>query len=580
MMNGVLGDLISTKARHRGIQGFVVDGLIRDLPDIQALEDFPVFARGVSPIGPLHRGPGEINHPISAGGIVVNPGDVIVGDRNGVVVVPRGIADDLLDRLRTRAAVEADYTAAVAARRLRQRLGRPSPGGERRRAPPARRGPLSAMLLRDDERARGPRDEPNPPAVLLGGSANAVSVARSLCAAGVPVVALGHAGSPVRHSRACATFVDLGREDGVQERWLRWLEDGPRGAVLLPCDDDSLELVVTRRRELTALGYRLVEADDAVARDMLDKNRTYELARGLGIPAPRTVTVRTMADVDAAAGDLEYPCALKPVHSHRFQRRTGTGVKAFVVHDAGELRERFAYAQERGVEMLVTEIILGSDDRIFGFHTYLDEDGEPLFGLTKRKLRQHPVGFGLGSYHETVHDAEVAQLGLRLPAGRRAARAGERRVQARRARRRLKLIECNHRFTAPNEQLRIAGIDVALLVYNRILGRPLPAVGEPRAGVRLWHPGQDFRSFLELRRRGDLTTAGWLRSVARPQHLPLFRWDDPQPSLALQATRARRVWDKRLGRSAGATPSLDAGPVRAHRAEEALAAVAPGGHGR
>jgi regulator of RNase E activity RraA len=113
MMNGVLGDLISTKARHRGVQGYVVDGLIRDLPDIQALGDFPVFARGVSPIGPLHRGPGEINHAICAGGIVVKPGDVIVGDLNGVVVVPREIADELLERLRTRADVEADYTAAV-----------------------------------------------------------------------------------------------------------------------------------------------------------------------------------------------------------------------------------------------------------------------------------------------------------------------------------------------------------------------------------------------------------------------------------------------------------------------------------
>jgi len=113
MMNGVVGDLISTKARHRGIQGFVVDGLIRDLPDIRALEDFPVFARGVSPIGPLHRGPGEINHSVSAGGIVVHPGDIIVGDLNGVVVVPRGIAPELLERLRTRVAVEADYTDAV-----------------------------------------------------------------------------------------------------------------------------------------------------------------------------------------------------------------------------------------------------------------------------------------------------------------------------------------------------------------------------------------------------------------------------------------------------------------------------------
>ena len=113
-MNAVLGDLISTKARHRGVAGFIVDGLIRDLPAILALGDFPVFARGVTPIGPLHRGPGEINHPISCGGIVVNPGDIVMGDLNGIVVVPRQIADELLASLRAKAAGEAGYTAAVA----------------------------------------------------------------------------------------------------------------------------------------------------------------------------------------------------------------------------------------------------------------------------------------------------------------------------------------------------------------------------------------------------------------------------------------------------------------------------------
>ena len=113
-LTAVLGDLVCTKARHRGIAGFVVDGLIRDLPAIRALGDFPVFARGVTPIGPLHRGPGETNPPISAGGIVVQPGDVIVGDLNGVVVAPRDIAGELLRRLRERAAVEAEYTAGVA----------------------------------------------------------------------------------------------------------------------------------------------------------------------------------------------------------------------------------------------------------------------------------------------------------------------------------------------------------------------------------------------------------------------------------------------------------------------------------
>jgi len=113
-MTAVLGDLISTKARHRGIAGFIIDGLIRDLEGIRALGDFPVFARGVTPIGPLHRGPGEINCPVSAGGVVVHPGDVVVGDLNGVVVVPRTIADDLLERLRAGARKESDYVSAVA----------------------------------------------------------------------------------------------------------------------------------------------------------------------------------------------------------------------------------------------------------------------------------------------------------------------------------------------------------------------------------------------------------------------------------------------------------------------------------
>jgi regulator of RNase E activity RraA len=111
----VLGDLISTKARYRGIGGFVVDGLVRDLPAIQALVDLPVFARGVTPIGPLHRGPGEINYPASVGGIVVHPGDLVIGDQSGVVVVPRECAEEVVASLEQQAPAEAAYASAVAA---------------------------------------------------------------------------------------------------------------------------------------------------------------------------------------------------------------------------------------------------------------------------------------------------------------------------------------------------------------------------------------------------------------------------------------------------------------------------------
>ena len=112
-MNAVLGDLVSTKAKHRGVQGFVVDGLIRDLPSIQDLQTFPVFARGTTPIGPLHRGPGEINFPICLGGVVVNPGDLIVGDAAGVVVVPQDIAENLLVQLKHHKTSMATYFESV-----------------------------------------------------------------------------------------------------------------------------------------------------------------------------------------------------------------------------------------------------------------------------------------------------------------------------------------------------------------------------------------------------------------------------------------------------------------------------------
>jgi RraA family protein len=111
-MNAVLGDLVSTKAKHRGIAGFIVDGLIRDLPGIQEV-GLPVYARGTTPIGPLHRGPGEINYPICCGGTVVNPGDVIVADPAGIVAVPREIVGELLRRLQEHAAKQAAYLASV-----------------------------------------------------------------------------------------------------------------------------------------------------------------------------------------------------------------------------------------------------------------------------------------------------------------------------------------------------------------------------------------------------------------------------------------------------------------------------------
>lgn len=112
MSNAVLGDLVANKSVHRGIAGYVIDGLIRDLDGIKET-GLPVFARGVTPFGPLHRGPGEINTPISCGGIVVNPGDIIKADTTGIAVIPRDFATEILARLQSSKARLAEYVSSV-----------------------------------------------------------------------------------------------------------------------------------------------------------------------------------------------------------------------------------------------------------------------------------------------------------------------------------------------------------------------------------------------------------------------------------------------------------------------------------
>ncbi|WP_374542146.1 RraA family protein [Sphingorhabdus sp.] len=112
MSNAVLGDLVANKSIHRKIGGYVIDGLIRDLDGIKET-GLPVYARGVTPFGPLHRGPGEINTPICCGGVVVNPGDIIKADSTGIAVIPRGFADEIIQRLQASKARLAEYVTSV-----------------------------------------------------------------------------------------------------------------------------------------------------------------------------------------------------------------------------------------------------------------------------------------------------------------------------------------------------------------------------------------------------------------------------------------------------------------------------------
>lgn len=102
LTNAIIGEIMSSHARQRGLAGIVIDGAIRDAQAIRE-NDFPVYAAGVTHRGPYKDGPGEINVPIAIDGMVIHPGDLMLGDADGLLCVPydatRMVYAAALDRL-------------------------------------------------------------------------------------------------------------------------------------------------------------------------------------------------------------------------------------------------------------------------------------------------------------------------------------------------------------------------------------------------------------------------------------------------------------------------------------------------
>jgi 4-hydroxy-4-methyl-2-oxoglutarate aldolase len=115
--DGMIGELLATSLRAHGVIGIVTAAGVRDTAELRAME-FPVWARAVSPQGTVKASPGSVNLPVTCGGQVVHPGDAVVADDDGVVVVPRSRCAEVLDAGRARVANEDAKRAKLAAGEL------------------------------------------------------------------------------------------------------------------------------------------------------------------------------------------------------------------------------------------------------------------------------------------------------------------------------------------------------------------------------------------------------------------------------------------------------------------------------
>jgi regulator of RNase E activity RraA len=112
MTTAIMGEIMALLAKSRGVEAFVIDGAVRDRDEIGEM-GMPMFARGVTHRGPYKDGPGEVNVPVRVGGQVVHPGDLVVGDGDGVLAIPAGEAAAVLAAAEGKLEAEQTELAAI-----------------------------------------------------------------------------------------------------------------------------------------------------------------------------------------------------------------------------------------------------------------------------------------------------------------------------------------------------------------------------------------------------------------------------------------------------------------------------------
>lgn len=385
------------------------------------------------------------------------------------------------------------------------------------------------------------------PVLMLGGQENTLSLARSFGKLKVPVRISSRQSCWANKSRFVGQSFPLPSGDDPKAFWRELLLSGRypqlKGSMIFACNDDALEFMIETRTELEN-DYLLDDFQPALLSAMLDKQKTLEYAESVGVAIPQHWHVNSLDDIHKIENEVVFPVIIKPIHSHIFQKAYD-GKKFFLCEDLGALIKQASVALDDGIEFMIAEMIPGPDDQLSSYYTYMDRDGNHLFHFTKRVLRRFPLNHGAGSYHITEWLPETAEEGQKFFDGINYSGFGN--IEFKRDLRdgKLKVIECNPRYTAAQELVTRSGLDMAVIVYRHLIGEKVGETRDFNDFVRLWNPRLDYAAYKQLRNMGRLSFGEWLKSVAHRQVFPYFSLSDPMPSLA-------KNWDEqkhRFGRT-------------------------------
>jgi D-aspartate ligase len=374
-------------------------------------------------------------------------------------------------------------------------------------------------------------------AMVLGMGTAGLGVMRALGEQGIRVSGLGwQPRTPAAASRYCVRALICphpGREpQRVVDTLLAEAQRLDAPAVLLPTSDEGL-LFLARNADTLRGAYLFTLQESRLQAALVDKRLQYELAKQVDTPYPQTFYPYGGDDLERVAREVRYPALLKPALSHVWAQMHGS--KAIQVDGPEELEYRYAELARDEVEVMVQSLVVGPVTNEYVLDAYLDASGQVLGRFTRRKIRQFPPDFGVGTLLESVRCEEVERLGLELL--QRLGYHGLACVQFKRDDRdgRLSMLEINGRLAFNSFHATRCGVNLPLLAYLDLTGQHPRPIARYRLGVRYLDLATDTLAFLALHESGELGLLEWLHSIASARAFTHFDLRDPLPFL-----RARR----------------------------------------
>ena len=317
--------------------------------------------------------------------------------------------------------------------------------------------------------------------------------------------------------------------------------------VLLPTADESIAAMAPRRGQLAALGCVLALAPDSALDIANDKNRTLEIARGLGIDQPKSMLIESIEDLHVALAEFDFPFVLKPTMSWTGKTTSRLGPTDVVDKDeAVEATERFLAG---GSPVLAQQWASGRREGV----TLFIVDGEVLAGCGHVAHRTSPQLGGASVVRESIPlPADIYDSAVRLAGTIGIQGACE--VEFRRdADNRALLMEINPRLAGTIENAVQAGVDFPLMIWQWATGQRVAGVEDYRPGIRTrwlhgdfqWlrdNQGRSGRPDSVSRTRGFWTFAS---EFARTRHYDYLDRRDLRPAMAelrKTAGSVRRSW--------------------------------------